>query len=257
VPKELAAVTLDDLRFFIASLRDQGLAEVTISRAATVIRSLFKFAQECGFLRWNPAKALRVKGRQTATPDKFLTPGEVERLIDASKKRGLRSLAMIGLLIGTGLRRAELRTSSWGDLFEDGAGRVGLRVLGKGDKVRMVKVRDDLWAVLCAFRRQLGKPEAFDPEDRTPLAMNRMAERISDRGIHREVVTCAKAAGINKKVSPHWLRHTHATLALQGGATLVQVQEALGHSSVATTGGYLHAARGLENTAADFLPFSI
>ncbi|MCC6158881.1 MAG: tyrosine-type recombinase/integrase [Deltaproteobacteria bacterium] len=256
-PKPLAAVTLDDLRVYVEALRGAGLGEVSVSRAVTVVRSLFRFGHEAGYLRWNVARAIRVSAPRGTPPGKFLTAGEVERLLDAARARGLRSLAMIGVLLATGLRRAELRAASWSELFDDGAGRVGLRVVGKGNKVRTVKIRADLLAVLRAMRRQLGLPEDLDPYDRTPLAMNRLRGRISDRGLHREVAVCARCAGIRKKVSPHWLRHTHATLALQGGASILQVQQALGHSSVATTGVYLHAARGLEDTAADHLPFGI
>jgi integrase/recombinase XerD len=256
-PKPLATVTLDDLRVYVEALRDAGLGETSVSRALTVVRSLFRFGHETGYLRWNVARAIRVSAPRGTPPGKFLTAGEVERLLDAARARGLRSLAMIGVLIATGLRRAELRSANWGDLFDDGAGRVGLKVVGKGNKVRTVKIRADLLVALRALRRQLGLPEDLDPNDRAPLAMNRLRDRISDRGLHREVAACTKRAGIRKPISPHWLRHSHATLALQGGATLAQVQEALGHSSVATTGVYLHAARGLEDTAADHLPFGI
>jgi integrase/recombinase XerD len=256
-PKPLATVTLDDLRVYVEALRDAGLGETSVSRALTVVRSLFRFGHETGYLRWNVARAIRVSAPRGTPPGKFLTAGEVERLLDAARARGLRSLSMIGVLLATGLRRAELRAANWGDLFDDGAGRVGLKVVGKGNKVRTVKIRADLLVALRALRRQLGLPEDLDPNDRAPLAMNRLRDRISDRGLHREVAACTKRAGIRKPISPHWLRHSHATLALQGGATLAQVQEALGHSSVATTGVYLHAARGLEDTAADHLPFGI
>jgi integrase/recombinase XerD len=110
---------------------------------------------------------------------------------------------------------------------------------------------------LVALRHQLGLSEELDPADATPLALNGSRGRLSGSGIAREVAACARRAGIRKDVSPHWARHTFATLALAGGAGLPQVQAALGHSSIAVTSVYLHAAGGLAETAADFLPYSV
>jgi integrase/recombinase XerD len=164
---------------------------------------------------------------------------------------------LAGCLLALGLRRAELASASWSGLFDDGAGRVGLRVLGKGGKERVVKVRPDLMSALRRHRRERGLGTDLDPNDASPLAVGRHGGRLSVRGVHREVAACARAAGLRKAVSPHWCRHTHATLALQGGATVEQVREQLGHASVATTSIYLHAATGLADVAGDHLPFSI
>jgi integrase/recombinase XerD len=257
VRRPLAVITLDDLRGYLQALREGGLSDGTVARALTVVRCLLGFARMTGYLRFNVAEAVSVprpRGRREA---RFLTPGECERMLDAARSRGTRSLAIVGLLLGLGLRRDELRRASWGDLFDDGAGRTGLRVRGKGNKDRTVKVRPDLMAVLRRHRAERGLGADLDPADASPLALNRDGARASACAIHRLVTSVARAAGLRKRPSPHWLRHSHASAALQNGATVEQLREALGHSSIAVTSVYLHAATGLADTAADHLPFEI
>ena len=258
VPVPLRAVTLADLQDrFIGPLSEKGLSRTTLSRALTVLRSLFKFGVETGYLRFNPAIALRIKRPTTGSAGTSLTPGEVERMLQSAREKGSISFAVAACLLGLGLRRAELHDACWGDIYDDGAGRIGIRVVGKGNKLRRVKVRDDLWRFLRGWRRRRGLSDALDPSDRSPLVISRDENRLSIRAIHDRVVAVARAAGINKRVSPHTCRHTYATLSLQNGASVVMVRDALGHSSLSTTSVYLHAARGLEDAAADHLPFRI
>ena len=254
VSKLLARVTLADLQGFAAALEGLGLATATRARAIATVRSLLRFAHETGYLPYDVGRALRPPRKTETNGQRYLTPGEAERLLDAARERGLRDLLVVAVLLGTGLRCAELAGASWGDVFSDPDGRVGLRVHGKGGKVRDAKIRCDLWCVIVAERTERGLNVELDPSDVAPLVVNRSGKRLTERGIHRVVVACAKKARLKKAVSPHWLRHTHATLSLQGGATVVQVREQLGHASLATSSIYLHAALGLADTAADHLP---
>ena len=178
-------------------------------------------------------------------------------MLDAARRNGPISYAVIALLLGAGLRRAELHDASWSDLFDDGAGRIGLRVIGKGGKSRVVKVRQDLWRFLRAWRRSRGLPDEPDPSDTSPLVIGRDGTRLSIRAIHDRIKVASRAAGIRKPVSAHWLRHSFATIALQGGASIAQVRDALGHASLSTTSIYIHQALGLEDGAPDHLPLQL
>ena len=254
IQKPLARITLADLQDFATALESLNLATATRSRAIATIRSLFRFALETGYLRFDVGRALRTPKKSESSGQRYLTPGEAERLLDAARERSLRDLLVVAVLLGTGVRCAELAGANWGDLFADPENRLGLRVRGKGGKKRDVKIRTDLWGVIVAERDNRGMESELNPTDSEPLIVNRSRDRLSERGIHRVIVSCGKAAGLRKSVSPHWLRHTAATLCLQGGASITQVREQLGHASLSTTSIYLHVAQGLSETAADHLP---
>lgn len=130
---------------------------------------------------------------------------------------------------------------------------MALRVVGKGTKARSIKVRASLWAAIQDRRTRRGLPANLGTDD-APLFPNRRGHPCSTRYLYSLVKRAVEQAGVGKPVSPHWLRHSHATLALAGGASLVQVQRDLGHASLQTTLKYLHLVHGLQEGSADFLP---
>lgn len=156
-------------------------------------------------------------------------------------------------LLDTGLRISEAAAVHWGDFFQTPHGDVALRVVGKGDKARSIKVRASLWTAIQECRARQGLAAGLGADD-APLFPNRRGGPGSTRYLYRLVKLAVEQAGIGKPASPHWFRHTHATLALAGGASLVQVQRDLGDASLHTTQKYLHLVRGLREGSADFLP---
>ena len=124
----------------------------------------------------------------------------------------------------------------------------------KGQKVRRVKLTADVLALLQAYVEETGRVW-LDVE--APLFLNRFGERLSTVSIWKIVTAAAKEAGIAKRVTPHTLRHSFATLAVCGGATLAQVQEACGHSDIRTTQRYEHSAKALADTAADYVRLAV
>ena len=127
-------------------------------------------------------------------------------------------------------------------------------MVGKGGKERVIKVRDDLFALLCEERKRKRLPTKLDGRDRSPLLAGRGKKPYTTRGLHKLVSTAAKAAAIDKPVSPHWLRHSFATLAAVGGAPAYQLQADLGHARLETSQRYVHWAKGLADSAVDWLP---
>jgi integrase/recombinase XerD len=141
-----------------------------------------------------------------------------------------------------GLRVSEACSLKWRNLhFRGTAGQVS--VFGKGGKTRSITLPESLWSELISLRGAAGAESPVFPS---------RSGRVLDRGRVRMIVRlAAQRAGITGPVSPHWLRHAHASHALDHGAPLHLVQATLGHSSIATTSGYLHARPG--DSSARFL----
>lgn len=130
---------------------------------------------------------------------------------------------------------------------------MGLLVVGKGGKERIVKVRDDLFGLLRHERARLDLLADLDGRDLTPLVASRKSRPFHPRSLHKLVAKAATQAGLKKAVSPHWLRHSFATLAALGGAPAYQLQQDLGHSRLETSQRYVHWAKGLRESAVDKL----
>ncbi len=144
-----------------------------------------------------------------------------------------RNRALLRVLYGAGLRVSELTGLRWRDVAErDDTAQI--TVYGKGGKTRHVLLSTGTWDALRAIRGEAGPDDAVFRSSRGGGALDaRQARRI--------VAAAARRAGVDAQVSPHWLRHAHASHALDRGAAIHLVQATLGHSSVATTGRYLHA----------------
>ena len=130
-------------------------------------------------------------------------------------------------------------------------------VVGKGNKERVVAVREDLWRVLAAERARRGLSVELSARDTSPLVADRGGTAPSTMTIWRWVRASAQVAGIDKPLSPHWLRHTFGTLTALAGAGVFSIQEAMGHAQITTSQRYVHWARGLADSAAHKLPIEI
>lgn len=228
-----------------------GLAPASRGHHVSAVRSFLRFAQSQGILDRGPLELL-VRPRVAVTSyGRYLDEHELRRLVAAAADLGPRHFASVMLLAGTGLRVAEAAGATWRDLFRDPDGRLGLRIVGKGSKERVVKIRADVFAALVVA---LHGANHLDQRDTRPLLPNSRDTHYTTRGIHKLVAQAVEASGIRKRVSPHWLRHTHATLAAANGASAFVIQNGLGHARLETSARYVHLARGLEETTVDALP---
>jgi len=169
----------------------------------------------------------------TVTLRKSPTTGKLKtRVVDIQP----RNQTILLLLYTAGLRVNELCSLCWKDLSPRKPGGQ-LTIFGKGGKTRIVLLPEPVWQKLCNLRKNAL------PSD--PVFISRQKDSVGttldQSQVNRIVAKAASEAGIDKKVSPHWLRHAHATHSLSRGAALHLVQNTLGHSSIATTSRYLHA----------------
>ena len=225
---------------------DPGLAPTSLRRRAASIRGFYKFVFGDGLIPVDVAAHLDLPRMPRLLPE-TLTVGEVERLLEAAgadddpEPVRLRDRALVELLYAAGLRISEALGLDREDLSLDGA---FVRVIGKGDKERLVPVGDVALGVLATWidgpRGPLLALGHVAPVRGGPLFLGDRGGRLARQQAWSSVRRAAAAAGLADRVSPHTLRHSFATHLLEGGADLRIVQELLGHASISTTQLYTH-----------------
>jgi integrase/recombinase XerD len=238
--RELRTASIEDLERYTAELRAEGLAPATLARRTAAARTFFRHLQLIGVRADNPAAEVALPRRTRRLP-RTLSAGEVERLIQAAAgttPRALRNSALVELLYGAGLRVSEATGLGKGGVDLDD--RV-VRVLGKGDKERVVPVGRE---AVEALRRYLARGRPFlDRRHRPELFLNAKGGPLTRSGVFLILRGLAAAAGLEPgRVHPHLLRHSFATHLLEGGADLRSVQEMLGHADLSTTELYTHVS---------------
>ena len=220
--KDIREITLQDLEHFSAGLHDIGIHPRSQCRILSGIRSFFRFVQLDGYRDDDPTELLESPQIGDHLPE-VLTTEEVDRLeasIDLSKWEGHRNRAIIEVLFSCGLRVSELVNLKLSDLYID---EEYVRVMGKGSKERLVpisrKAIDELknWF----YDRNLMK---IKPGEEDFVFLNRRGAHLTRTMILIMIKSQAKAAGIQKTISPHTLRHSFATALLEGGADLRFIQ---------------------------------
>jgi integrase/recombinase XerD len=218
------------------------LANASVARAVIAVRSLHRFAAAEGLTADDPARSVRPPKPPRRLP-KALGLEQVQAMLAVpatNTEVGLRDAALLELLYGTGIRISEavaLDVDEVDRLARTPADEPapGLRVLGKGDKERIVPVGSYARNALDAYLIR-GRPMLVATGRGTPaLFVNTRGDRLSRQSAWAVLRSVAEKAGITAEVSPHTLRHSYATHLLDGGADIRVVQELLGHASVTTT----------------------
>jgi site-specific recombinase XerD len=233
--KPLRDLTLSDLQRWMEQERPANrLKAASRNRALTAVKSLLSFAHESGHLTANPGVAAKVQPDRDRLAERILSEEEVERILEALAGRP-RDRLLLTLLYVSGIRVSELCGLRWRDLQIRSGGGGQITVFGKGGKTRAILLPPDLWQQLIDTGH--GKP----PDAPVFESRKRRGGPLDASQVRRIVYAAAKAAGLPEGVSPHWMRHAHASHALDHNAPIHLVQATLGHASVATTGRYLHA----------------
>jgi integrase/recombinase XerD len=218
--------------------RDAGLAPTSLRRRAASIRGFYRFAFGEGLIGVDVAAHIDLPRQPRLLPE-TLTIAEVEALLEATSD--LRARALVELLYAAGLRVSEALGLDREDLSTDGG---FVRVIGKGDKERLVPVGDIALDWLARWiteeRPALLAHHHVTPARGGPLFLGDRGGRFARQQAFAAVRSAARRAGLPDSVSPHTLRHSFATHLLEGGADLRIVQELLGHASISTTQLYTH-----------------
>jgi integrase/recombinase XerC len=238
--KPLVSIELADLQSWDTSM--PGTAASSRARRLKAAKSLLAFGRRVGFLALDVGAAFRVAKPLATVGERILTESQVNRLIGAEPLPSSRVL--LRLLYTCGLRASEAAALRRRDLTPRGKAGGEARILGKGAKLRTVGLPLPLWKEIEELSGALRADAPVTP-GRNGAALDRQA-------VHRIVKRAAKRAGLDSAVSAHWLRHSHASHALDHGAPPHVVQKNLGHASLATTTGYLHVRSG--DTSARYLP---
>jgi len=234
----------------MAGYTGKPLSPASVSALIAPLKSFYKWGSDenVGIFPRNPTTSIKLPQVAVTSRKNYLTNKEVGSLLIHLQKQSLRNY-LIGLsLVTLGLRVSELVSIKWENFHTDALGTsIWLFVpRGKGGKSRDVKIPATLWRYFQQYRREL--PASSDDGSRASLVFP-----ITTRQIER-IIRNAGLRSIETKVpTPHWLRHTNATLALLRGATLQQVQENLGHTHLNTTQRYLHTVEQLGKAAPDFV----
>ena len=238
VDKHVLDVQLADLQHFAASLHDIGIHARSQCRILSGLRSFFRFLELEGYRDDDPSELLESPVLGEHLPE-VLSAAEVDMLegaIDLSKWEGQRNRTIIEVLFSCGLRVSELVNLKLSDLFLT---EQYIRVLGKGSKERLVPISPraikelDYWFMDRSAMK-------IKPGEEDYVFLNRRGAHLTRVMILIMIKETAQAAGIQKTISPHTLRHSFATALLEGGADLRAIQAMLGHESIGTTEIYTH-----------------
>lgn len=234
-------VSLEDLEYFSAGLRDIGISPRSQARILSGIRTFFHFLLIEDYIRQDPSELLESPQIGKHLPD-ILSVEEIDNLIsaiDRSTREGQRNCAILETLYSCGLRVSELCNLKISDLYlNDGF----IKVEGKGSKQRLVPISpraiEEIKNYFITRNEGLIKPGYEDF-----LFISKFGKNISRIMVFHIIKELADKIGLKKSISPHTFRHSFATHLLEGGANLRAIQSMLGHESIGTTEIYTHIDR--------------
>ncbi len=228
--KPLEKVKIEDVAAFCEAMEKQGYAVSSLRRRLYAVKSLFSFGLRVGYLGANVGGLVELPRERGNLSERILSEAEVLELIADEPNR--RNQIMLRFLYETGCRLGEMCQLKWKDLKPRKSGGQ-VDIFGKGRKRRHVLITPQLWADLQSLRGARGALE--------PVFATKSGRHFALSNAVRIVKAAAVRAGLSESVSPHWLRHAHASHSLDRGAPLHLVQATLGHASLSTTERYLHA----------------
>lgn len=247
-------IVFKDLQAFVKWIAGLGMTATSQSRIISGIRSFFRYCVTEQIITKDPSILLETPKLKRALPD-VLGFEEIESIINAidlSKPEGGRNKAILETMYSSGLRVSEVVNLKLSCLYLD----VGfIRVIGKGDKERLVPIGESAIKYINIYRNQIRLHIPVRPGHEDILFLNRRGAKLTRVMIFIMLKELVKKAGIKKTISPHTFRHSFATHLVEGGADLRAVQEMLGHESITTTEIYTHLNRDyLRDTLQRFHP---
>lgn len=237
----LRDIGTDELAAFLSQRKKEGLSAASLRITTVHLKVFFRWLAGKERLEMDPAEPLLAPRPDPSLPE-TLHATELTKLlesIDPSVSLGRRDLAILELFYSSGLRLSELCKARLEMMdFEGGF----LRVTGKGDKTRIVRVGHKAREAIDDYLRN-ERPKLVTRKTSSHLFISIRGTALSPERVREIVKERAKLAGIDQNVYPHLLRHSFATHLLEGGADLRVIQELLGHADISTTQVYTHVDR--------------
>lgn len=250
---ELKTVQLNDVQAYVDFLLHKKYSPASLNRQLAAVKSLFTMGFDCGYLTFNaPAKVKGVKQKDDLA-ERILSEFETMQLLATAKSKvqhlsskskknslsqkdkiALRNHLLLEFLYYTGARVSEVARLTWKDIKANRNGLGQVTLFGKGGKTRTVLLPNSLYRDLLATRTSRDREAAV-------FASRKGDKPLQARQIRKIVNDTAAEAGLDGSVSPHWLRHSHASHSLDRGAPPQLVQQTLGHQSLHTLTRYAHA----------------
>lgn len=226
------------LSLFMISMHDKEISPRSMARKSSALKGFYRFLLREGITDFDPTVVLE-RPRIGRPLPKVMTIEEIERILaqpDIKTNLGLRDKAMLELLYATGIRESELISLTMTSINTTAE---FLTVEGKGGRERVVPVGAFALQAVNEYLLNARPKLCKDITERT-LFLNPYGKPMSRMGIWKIIKKYSVMAGISHDISPHVFRHSCATHLLEGGASIMAVQEILGHVDVATTQIYTH-----------------
>jgi len=239
------------------------LSPATIVNRLNTLSSMYTFGQKIGYFKFNPFVVISKPKYDNKNQNKFINNEEITYIFRAVKRLSSteilqkRNFLIVSMLLYTGMRISELCSIKWSDFFMDAKNRIGIRIKGKGGIWRSIKIRKELWFYIADYRNSLNMGIKFDTNDNSPLFVNYKGERLSKNYVRKFLAEASELAGLEKKITPHWFRHTSASMALANGADIKKVMSQFGWTNLRTPERYLHDITGFDEAATDFIKIEI
>lgn len=231
-------ITSEEIREWIIVLMDVGERPSTVNRKASALKSFFRYLKINGLIDNNPTQKIILPKKAKPLPV-FFQEKELDKCLEVSKKdttfEGVRNSLIVEMIYQTGLRRSEIVNLK--DRNVD-TKKCNLKVLGKGNKERIVPFGADLADRIDAYRRFRSEQIGIDPET---FFVDGQGKELNEFKVYYNVRKLMGEVSAQRKKSPHVLRHTFATTLLNDGANINSIKELLGHESLAATEVYTHS----------------
>lgn len=241
--KPLQQLTLADIQDYLNTL--VTLKPSSQARMIASLKSALSFACKTGYIPFNVGAVVKLPKIENRLAERIMSEEDVLRMF--ALEPNARNHAILVLLYRGGLRASEICNLEWRHLTSRDGGTGQVAIYGKGDKTRFVLLDKKTWQELAAWRKSTDTNDSHVFKSRkTGMDGSR---RLDESQVHRIVKTAAARAGVevyptekgpSSKASPHWMRHAHATHAIERGTNIILVKETLGHASINTTAKYTH-----------------
>lgn len=224
IDKAIADLTLGELQLWHRSL-ELRYSPATVANKLMAVKSLLSFGFKLGYLATNLGSLIKSPKLKDKLAQRMVAEDDVKRLLSSANND--RDRLLLSLLYGCGLRISEAINLRWEDLYNGKAS-----IFGKGNKNRVVIIPVKLWDELMELKQ--------DKDSNQYIFLSYRGKKLTRSAVHYLLKQACQKAGVSEDISCHWLRHSHASIAINNGCNIRLLQQSLGHSKLETTERYLH-----------------